>query len=109
MVKNKNILEKMAFCKKNFAKMLSHSKAAIVVIANSNITDVWVEDCSIAMSNMHIMADSLGVGSCWIQGRLRETENGIETETYLRDLLKFPKNYKLEAILSLGMIDMNVN
>lgn len=23
----------------------------------------------------------------------------------LRDLLKFPKNYKLEAILSLGMID----
>lgn len=34
-------------------------------------TDVWTEDCSIAMSNMHLVADSLGLGSCWIQERCR--------------------------------------
>ena len=69
----------------------------------STATDVWTEDCSIAMSNMHLMADSLGVGSCWIQGRLREAPDGRTTEEYLRELLQFPDGYKLEAILSLGI------
>ncbi len=64
---------------------------------------MWVEDCSVAMANMHLMADSLGVGSCWIQGRLREAPGGRTTEAYLRELLEFPENYRLEAILSLGM------
>ena len=83
--------------------MLEGADTAIVVIADPEKTDVWTEDCSIAMSNMHLMADSLGVGSCWIQGRLREAPDGRTTEEYLRELLQFPDGYKLEAILSLGI------
>lgn len=81
----------------------------IVVIANAEVSDVWIEDSSIAMANMHLMADSLGIGSCWIQGRLRtatSTDSGtasITTEDYVRESLHFPEGYKLEAILSLGM------
>lgn len=81
----------------------------IVVIANAEVSDVWIEDSSIAMANMHLMADSLGIGSCWIQGRLRtatSTDSGtasITTEDYVRECLHFPEGYKLEAILSLGM------
>ena len=80
-----------------------------VVIANAEVSDVWIEDSSIAMANMHLMADSLGIGSCWIQGRLRtatSTNSGtasITTEDYVRECLHFPEGYKLEAILSLGM------
>lgn len=55
------------------------------------------------MANMHLMASSLGVGSCWIQGRLREAPDGGTTENYLRSVLNYPPGYKLEAILSLGM------
>lgn len=85
--------------------MLEGADTTIVVIADPEKTDVWTEDCSIAMANMHLMADSLGVGSCWIQGRLREAPDGRTTEEYLRELLQYPKGYKLEAILSLGMPD----
>jgi len=49
------------------------------------------------------MADSLGVGSCWIQGRLREAFDGRTTEEYIRELLAVPDGYCLEAILSLGV------
>lgn len=103
VVKNKDTLLKLSKCRVGSAKMLEGADCAIVVIANADLTDVWVEDCSIAMANMHLMADSLGIGSCWIQGRLRESENGESTESYLRDILRFPENYRLEAILSLGM------
>ena len=84
--------------------MLETAGCAVVVFGNADVTpDVWVEDCSIAMSNMHLMADALGLGSCWIQGRCREAENGQTTEEFCRELLGVPENYKLEAILSVGV------
>ena len=103
VVRNRAVLEKMAHCRQGAAKMLMGADAAIVVVADAGLSDVWVEDCAIVMSNMHLMAESLGVGSCWIQGRLREASDGRTAEEYLRELLKFPVNYRLEAILSLGM------
>lgn len=55
------------------------------------------------MANMHLMEDSLGIGGCWIQGKLREAYIGKSTEEYLREFLKFPKKYRLEVILSQGI------
>ena len=101
VVENKEMLAAMAECREGAAQMLKGAAAAIVVIADPEKTDVWTEDCSIVMAHMHLMADSLGLGSCWIQGRLR-TVGGDTTENYLRSLLKFPDSYRLEAILSLG-------
>lgn len=103
VVRDKDMLKKMSACRAGSAKMLSEADAAIAVIADTKISDVWTEDCSIVLSNMHLMADSLNIGSCWIQGRLRETPDGASTESYLRTLLKFPENFALEAILSLGI------
>lgn len=103
VVKNKDTLKYMAECRVGGAKMLEGAYCAIVVIANSEITDVWTEDCSITMANMHLAASALGVGSCWIQGRLREASDGRSAEEYLRECLQYPLDYRLEAILSIGM------
>ncbi|MBS6395581.1 MAG: nitroreductase family protein [Clostridiales bacterium] len=103
LVCDKEMLTKMASARAAGAKMLEGADCAVVVIGDEEKTDVWTEDCSIAMTNMHLMADSLGVGSCWIQGRLREASDGRTTEAYVRELLGYPENYRLEAILSLGM------
>ena len=103
VVRNKATLQKMSGSRVGAAKMLENANAAIVVIADESKTDVWVEDCSIAMSNMHLAASTLGIGSCWIQGRLRQAPDGRTTEEYLRDILGYPKEYCLEAVLSIGV------
>lgn len=103
VVQKKGTLYKMSECREGAAKMLANASAAIVVIADKTKSDVWVEDCSIVMSNMHLMADSLGLGSCWIQGRMRNASDGQTTEAYLRNLLGYPEEFGLEAILSLGV------
>ncbi len=108
VVEDKKNLEKMAKSRIAGAGMLASAAAAIVVLGDEEKTDVWSEDCTIAMSNMHLMASSLGIGSCYIQGRLREAEKGVSTESYLRDLLGFPENMRLEAILSLGIPDKKI-
>ncbi len=103
VVREKKLLKKMAGARAMGAKMLEGADCAVVVLGDAEKTDVWTEDCSVVMANMHLTADSLGVGSCWIQGRRREASDGRTTEEYLRELLEYPEHLKLEAILSLGM------
>ncbi|MDO4490065.1 MAG: nitroreductase family protein [Lachnospiraceae bacterium] len=104
VVRNKETLTALSQCRQGSASMLKNADCAIVVVGDETKTDVWTEDCSIAMAHMHLMADSLGLGSCWIQGRLRNAPEEGTTEEVVQKLLGIPKQYRLEAILSLGMI-----
>lgn len=104
VVQDKDMLNKMSGCRVGTGKMLEGADAAIVVLGDADKSDTIVEDCSIVMSFMHLMANTLGVGSCWMQGRLRPSvEEGKSSEDYLRELLGYPENMKLEAVLVLGM------
>lgn len=105
VVRDKAALEQMSASRAAGAQMLAGADTAIVVIADPEKTDTWIEDCSIVMANMHLMAHSLGIGSCWVQGRLREAKDGRSTEDSLRSMLHYPENYRLQAMLSLGMPD----
>ena len=103
VVKDRETLDKLSLCRQNTVKMLQGGDVAIVVIGDAELSDMWVEDCSIAMANMHLAADSLGVGSCWVQVRCRKTASGEDSGEYIRSILGFPEKYMAEAILALGM------
>ena len=105
VVRNPETLRALSGCRTAPVKMLQEGACAIAVVADAAKIDVWVEDCSIVMNNMHLMADALGYGSCWVQCRLREAIDGRSTEEYVRDILHFPESHHLEAILALGVID----
>ena len=103
LVKEKDTLRSLSKCREHGPSMIEGADCAIGVAADEEKTDVWTEDWSLAMANMHLMADSLGVGSCWVQVRLREAPDGRSAEEYIRELLAIPEKYKVEAILSLGI------
>ena len=106
VVRDKDKLIEMSGCRlKGSSRMLAGADAAIVVVGDEERSDVWIEDCSVVMANMHLMASALGVGSCWIQGRDRAAVDGETTEDFLRRILQFPSESRLLAILSLGMPD----
>ena len=103
VVHDRAMLDDLAECREQGAAMLAGADAAIVVVADPTLADTWVEDCSIVMANMQLEAAASGVGSCWIQGRLRQAADGRSTHEFVANLLKVPAPYQLEAILSLGM------
>ena len=104
VVRDKQKLIDLSGCRMGgAARMLAGADVAIAVVAGEELSDTWIEDSSIVMENMHLMASALGVGSCWIQGRGRTAINGDATEDYVRTILQYPSEYRLEAILSLGM------
>ena len=55
VVTDKDVLQKMSDCRAGSVKMLKEAACAIVVVGNEDASDVWIEDCSAVMSNMHLM------------------------------------------------------
>jgi len=102
LVRDKRMLEQLSGCRSSGANMLKQAAAAIVVIADEQKQDVWIEDCSVALGYMHLAASALNLGSCWVQVRLRTAADGRSCEEFLREALGFPPNFKAEAILALG-------
>lgn len=105
VVEEKDVLKKLAKSKAAGAGMLSDAACAVVVIGDTRKADAWVEDCSLAMGYMLLMAEDLGLAAYWVQERLRKTLLGKASGAYVKELLKIPDYYEVEAILSLGVSD----
>ena len=104
VVEDRQTLDKLCECRPGAANLLSKCKAAIAVAADAELVDVWVEDCASAITQMHLVADALGVGSCWLQVRMRKASDGMtETQDVVRSILGIPARYGIMAILTLGM------
>lgn len=101
-VQDMELIHKLVGVRQGAANMLKTAGAAIVVTADENIS-TWIEDCSIVLTNMHLLADAMGYGSCWIQGRSREAADGGSADAFVRTLIDLPENFQLEAILAIGI------
>ncbi len=96
---------KLKMCKPHGASPLATSPLAIVVCADVTKNDVWIEDCSIASILLQLTAQSLGLGSCWIQIRNRMHSENISSEKYIQDELGIPDNYKILSVVTIGYPD----
>ena len=100
---DRETLKKLSSAKSAGAAFIADCDTAIAVFADGSRADTWVEDCSIAMSYMMLEAESLGVGSCWVQFHLRSGADGSDAEANLREILSVPEKYRIAGILSLGI------
>lgn len=103
VVQKRETLEALSKAKSGGAGMLAGCGAAVAVFADPEIADTWIEDSSIALTYMHLMAAEQGVGSCWIQLHMRETAEGGDAEVRAREILEVPEGYRIVGIMSLGM------
>ncbi|MCJ7809792.1 MAG: nitroreductase family protein, partial [Desulfobulbaceae bacterium] len=101
-VDDRDVLARLSQAKPHGAAFLKGAALGIVVCADENRSDVWVEDCSIAAILVQVVALSLGLGSCWIQIRKRTHAEGMTSEKYIQELLGLPENLKVESIISIG-------
>jgi nitroreductase len=105
VVEDKVILKKLALSKPHGANFLSEAALGIIIIGNTGITDVWVEDASIAAINIQLEAEYLGLGSCWIQIRNRHFSESKTAGKYIKEHLNIPVKYEVEAIIAIGYKD----
>lgn len=104
VVERKETLVELANSKDHGAALIEGADKAIVVVADALVADTWIEDSSIALTYMHLMATELGLGSCWVQIHLRFND-GRDSEELVRDILKIDDHYRIVGIMALGHSD----
>ncbi|MFI3266997.1 MAG: nitroreductase family protein [Rikenellaceae bacterium] len=108
IIQDKTIIEKLSQSKPMGGRFLKGAPLAIVITGDENITDMWVEDCSIASTIIQLAAEEQGLGSCWIQirGRYNDEQQTIFAEQYIHELLNIEPNRRVLNIIALGY-DLN--
>jgi len=102
VVEDKEMLKQLAGCKEHGAAFLEDCALAIVVTANTMVSDVWIEDASIASIYIQLQAEELGLGSCWCQIRSRVTAEETDSNEYVRRLLNIPYQLDVLSIIGIG-------
>ena len=97
-----DVLKQLSHTKEHGSNFLKDAALGIVICGDERKSDTWVEDCTIASIVIQLVAQSLGLGSCWIQIRNRSHSEEKTAEEYVQGLLGIPKNLKVESIVSMG-------
>jgi len=101
-VDDRQLLAKLAACKPHGADFLAQAALGIVICGDSRESDTWIEDCSIASILVQMVAQSIGLGSCWVQVRNRMFDDQTTSEQYIQKLLRIPEHIKVESIIAIG-------
>ena len=101
-VDDRQLLKMLAACKPHGADFLAQAPLGIVICGNRRESDTWIEDCAIASILAQMVAQSIGLGSCWVQVRNRRFDDQTTSEQYVQKLLQIPEHIKVESIIAVG-------
>ena len=102
VVQDRETINTLSRAKPHGSAFMKNANLAIVVCADPEKCDVWIEDCSIASLLLHLQATDLDLGSCWVQIRLREHDEQKSSEKYVADTLGLKEGMVVEAIVAIG-------
>lgn len=98
-------LDELSRAKEHGSSFLKGAALGVVVCADEALSDVWIEDCSIASIIMQLTGESIGLGSCWIQIRNRMHRDAMASEDFVRMVLNLSDNMRVESIIAFGYPD----
>ncbi|MBW2590376.1 MAG: nitroreductase family protein [Deltaproteobacteria bacterium] len=101
-VTDRDVLKRLSVTKEHGSSFLRNATLGIVVCADTEKSDVWVEDASIASIFIQLAAESIELGSCWIQIRERMHDNEKTAQEYISEILNIPSGLKVESIIAVG-------
>ncbi len=101
-VTDSGLLKKLSGCREHGSEFLAGAPLGVIVVADPEACDVWIEDASIASIIIQLSAQSLDLSSCWIQVRERFHSGRIKSEDYIKGILGIPEKYSVECIIAIG-------
>lgn len=105
VVTDKSALERLSKAKPHGSAFLKNAPLGIVVCVDPSKSTVWIEDATIASAFIHLAAQSIGLGSCWIQIRDRMHDETKTSGSYVAETLGIPGNLKVLSIIAVGYAD----
>ncbi|HBG17580.1 MAG TPA: NAD(P)H-dependent dehydrogenase/reductase [Firmicutes bacterium] len=102
VVTDEKMISALSRAKQHGSSFLLGAPLAMVVCADPEKCDVWVEDAAIASTFISLAAEALGLGNCWIQIRERKHSAEKTAEEFIREILHIPSHLKVESLIAIG-------
>ncbi len=102
VVEDRDTLARLSECKPAYAASIKDCRLAVVVTASPEQSEAYIEDASVGAIFMHLQAEALGIGSCWVQVRGRMSADGTPSEDVVREILNIPHDMVVECIMTFG-------
>ena len=105
LVDDPEMLKQLSTAKAHGTSFFASAPLAVVVAANPEVSDVWIEDSSIAAIIVQLAAERLGMKSCWAQLRLRQHNNDLSASDFVRQLVGLPEGTEVPVVIAIGYPD----
>ena len=99
---DRDTLERLSQAKPRFGTLIAGAALAIVVCGRMDISDVWIEDASVAATMLLLSAEEQGLGACWVQIRERLQEDGSPASLAVRDILQLAPEQEPLCVIAVG-------
>ncbi|MFO7636724.1 MAG: nitroreductase family protein [Clostridia bacterium] len=100
--RDRGIIEALSDSREHGLGFLKDAPAAIVVAGYPSVSDVWIEDCSIAAFAILLEAEDLGLGACWGQIRNRTTGEGGDSSSRVKEICGMDPQCQVLCVIGLG-------
>ncbi|HPW66728.1 MAG TPA: nitroreductase family protein [Salinivirgaceae bacterium] len=87
---------------KSSSGFIKQAPLHVVVTADTSLSDMWIEDCSIVATYLLLKAVDLGLGACWLQVRNRQHNDKISARQYILNHLDLSETFGIECIIAIG-------
>lgn len=106
VVRDRETLVRMADMRDFGSAFLAEVPAAVVVLGDTDATDLWVDNAAISATILQLAAEEQGLASCWVhvngRPRRREAPDGEQAMDYLRTLLPVPDSWRALCVVAVG-------
>ena len=102
VVDNPELLKQLSVFKPLYAHSIGNGPLSVVVSANPQLSDVWIEDASVAATFIMLQVEALGLGCCWIQVRGRMRDEETSCSDWIKDLLEIEPEQEVLCVISIG-------
>ncbi|SHH64963.1 Nitroreductase [Anaerosphaera aminiphila DSM 21120] len=102
VVEDKEKLKALSEIETFGTKYIADVPEVILIMADTEISQTWVEECSIAASYLQLLAQEKGLNTSWVNLKSGETNDGVEIQTFLRTLFGIPKNFSTLCMIPIG-------
>lgn len=106
IIEDRSTLEAISRMRDRGAGLLAGAAAAIVVLGDTEKTDLWVDNASISATYLLLSAADKGLGACWVHvnGRPLVSSDPSQgtAEDYIRELLGIKDNMRPLCVVALG-------
>jgi len=105
VVDDPQLIKSLSRSKAHGTGFLETAALAVVIAADPQRSDVWIEDSSIAAIIVQLAAEELGLKSCWGQLRMRPHNEEQSASDYVKQLLDIPAGFEVPIVIGIGYGD----